>query len=81
MSAVAAKLNPASWLSVTRLFMLPLAALPLAANWDCGVLIAAAVSAAAGLTDFFDGYLARKSGLVTRLGANLDRGSDKVVVN
>lgn len=43
-------------------------------------LLAAVLFALAGITDWFDGYLARKWGQVTKLGAFLDPVADKLMV-
>ena len=73
-------MNIASWLTLSRLFLLPLAMLPVIFGWHDCWLIAASVTTVAGLTDMFDGYLARTIGQVSALGANLDLISDKVFV-
>ena len=46
-----------------------------AANWVCWGLFTVA-----GMTDFFDGYLARKYQLESKLGAFLDPVADKMIV-
>ncbi len=45
------------------------------ANWS-----AFALFAAAGITDFFDGYLARATGQVSKLGRFLDPIADKLLI-
>ncbi|MFW7377542.1 MAG: CDP-diacylglycerol--glycerol-3-phosphate 3-phosphatidyltransferase [Oligoflexus sp.] len=50
--------------------------------WEIPVLrgLSAMIFLAAAATDYFDGYIARKYGGVTRLGAVLDPISDKILV-
>jgi len=74
------KMNIVIWLTIARVLLLPLAILPVALDWHEGWLISAAVTSAAGLSDFVDGYLARKMKLTTALGANLDFLSDKIFI-
>lgn len=50
----------------------------LRAPW--GTLVAAAVFGLAALTDWLDGYLARRLGQISRLGAFLDPVADKLMV-
>ena len=73
-------MNAAGWLSASRLWLLPLAVLPVALHWDEGWLAAAAVTAIAGLSDFADGYLARRLNASSARGAGLDLLGDKVFI-
>ena len=49
-------------------------------DWAVGHLIAYALYCVAGITDYFDGMLARTSGNVSRLGIFLDPIADKIMV-
>ncbi len=63
-----------------------IAAIPLLAfflwwpDWAFGYLVAFALYCLMGFTDYFDGYLARSSGAVSRLGVFLDPIADKIMV-
>lgn len=49
-------------------------------QWQTGYLIAFALYCLMGITDYFDGYVARSYGAVSRLGAFLDPIADKIMV-
>jgi CDP-diacylglycerol--glycerol-3-phosphate 3-phosphatidyltransferase/cardiolipin synthase len=49
-------------------------------GWPLGYAIAFALYVLAGVTDYFDGYLARSQGAVSRLGIFLDPIADKIMV-
>jgi CDP-diacylglycerol--glycerol-3-phosphate 3-phosphatidyltransferase len=70
----------AVWLTLSRFVLLPLTILPLALGWSNGGFISACITQLAGLTDFADGIVARKTGRITSLGTNLDFFSDKIFV-
>jgi cardiolipin synthase (CMP-forming) len=78
--------NVAMWLTWARIGMIPLVVgvfyLP---NAWLGIhsknVVACALFVVAALTDAFDGWVARKYGLSTRLGAFLDPVADKLMVS
>lgn len=49
-------------------------------GWAAGYLAAFAMYCLMGITDYFDGYLARAQGAVSRLGVFLDPIADKIMV-
>lgn len=49
-------------------------------GWEAGYLAAFAMYCLMGLTDYFDGYVARAQGAVSRLGVFLDPIADKIMV-
>ena len=49
-------------------------------SWPLGFGIAFALYCLMGITDYFDGYLARAQGAVSRLGVFLDPIADKIMV-
>ncbi len=69
--------NILTWI---RIAAIPLVILAFYAPYHWHDLAACVVFAAAGITDTLDGYLARKLGQITRLGAFLDPVADKLIV-
>jgi CDP-diacylglycerol--glycerol-3-phosphate 3-phosphatidyltransferase/cardiolipin synthase len=68
-------------LTLSRIVALPLLAFLLWwPGWEFGYGLAFALYCAMGITDYFDGYLARASGAVSRLGVFLDPIADKIMV-
>ncbi len=49
-------------------------------GWEAGYAVAFAVYVLMGVTDYFDGYLARAQGTVSKLGVFLDPIADKIMV-
>lgn len=69
----------AQYLSLLRVFLSPVAALYLF-DIPCKNEILIAVVIIAGITDFLDGYMARKQGKMSYFGAILDFTADKVFI-
>lgn len=68
-------------LTLSRIFAVPLlAGLLWWPRWEAGYALAFVLYCLMGLTDYFDGYLARSSGAVSRLGVFLDPIADKIMV-
>lgn len=68
-------------LTLSRIVAVPLlAALLWWPSWKFGYAVGFAVYCLMGLTDYFDGYLARAQGAVSRLGVFLDPIADKIMV-
>ena len=68
-------------LTLSRIVALPfLVALMWWPEWRTGYLLAFVLYCAMGITDYFDGYLARSSGTVSKLGVFLDPIADKIMV-
>ncbi|MEW9856891.1 CDP-diacylglycerol--glycerol-3-phosphate 3-phosphatidyltransferase [Novosphingobium sp. M1R2S20] len=68
-------------LTLSRIFAVPLLAFLLWwPNWSFGYGLAFALYCLMGITDYFDGYLARSSGTVSKLGVFLDPIADKIMV-
>jgi len=68
-------------LTLSRIVTVPvLVALLWWPKWETGYLAAFAVYSLMGVTDYFDGYLARAQGTVSKLGVFLDPIADKIMV-
>jgi len=68
-------------LTLSRIFTVPvLAALLWWPSWRLGYGVAFGVYCLMGITDYFDGYLARAQGAVSKLGIFLDPIADKIMV-
>ena|SRR5215210_6922125 len=67
-------------LTLSRIFAVPLLMLLMwNAGW-LGYLLAFLLFCIAGITDYFDGYLARSYGTVSKLGQFLDPIADKIMI-
>jgi CDP-diacylglycerol---glycerol-3-phosphate 3-phosphatidyltransferase len=75
-----AALNLPNALSLLRLFAIPVILVCLLFPGRLGSFLAALLFSLAFITDFLDGYLARKYGTVTALGKFLDPLADKILV-
>jgi CDP-diacylglycerol--glycerol-3-phosphate 3-phosphatidyltransferase/cardiolipin synthase len=68
-------------LTLSRIVAVPLlAALLWWPTWQFGYGAAFALYCLMGLTDYFDGYVARSSGTVSKLGMFLDPIADKIMI-
>jgi CDP-diacylglycerol--glycerol-3-phosphate 3-phosphatidyltransferase/cardiolipin synthase len=68
-------------LTLSRIVAVPvLVALMWWPEWRIGYLCAFAVYCLMGVTDYFDGYVARAQGTVSKLGVFLDPIADKIMI-
>lgn len=68
-------------LTLSRIVTVPvLVALLWFPGWEPGWLMGFALYCLMGITDYFDGYLARAQGAVSRLGQFLDPIADKIMI-
>lgn len=74
-------LNLPNILTLSRVVTIPLLVFLLWwPDWAFGYLLAFLLYCLMGFTDYFDGYLARSSGTVSKLGVFLDPIADKIMV-
>jgi len=73
-------LNVPNLLTVVRIMLVPVLVVALLGNTPDGDVFAAIVFAAASITDFADGYIARSSGAVTTFGKLMDPIADKLLI-
>lgn len=69
-----------TWLTLFRVALLPVMVLVFYLPFRGHNIVAATVFALAGVTDWLDGYLARRMGLTSKFGAFLDPVADKLMV-
>jgi CDP-diacylglycerol--glycerol-3-phosphate 3-phosphatidyltransferase len=73
-------INVPNLLTLTRILLIPVFVILFATPTPDQSVVAAIVFVVASLTDWLDGYLARRSGQVTKLGKLLDPIADKLLV-
>lgn len=74
------KLNLPTYLTLFRVILIPLFVICFYLPFKYSAEVTTFIFFIAGLTDWFDGYLARKWNQTTRFGAFLDPVADKVLV-
>ena len=74
------QINIPNALTILRICLIPVLVVVFYLPFKNHLLVAAAIFAAAVITDWVDGYLARKLGQVTAFGAFLDPVADKLMV-
>jgi cardiolipin synthase (CMP-forming) len=76
-----AMLSLPNLLTLFRIFAVPiLVALLWYPGWELGWLLGFGLYCLMGITDYFDGYLARAQGTVSKMGIFLDPIADKIMV-
>ena len=77
---MAVKFNLPTYLTLLRIALIPLLAVVFYLPWEFSRIACTTIFLIAGITDWLDGYLARKLGLETAFGAFLDPVADKLMV-
>ncbi|MGE3474585.1 MAG: CDP-diacylglycerol--glycerol-3-phosphate 3-phosphatidyltransferase [Rhodospirillaceae bacterium] len=73
-------LNLPNLLTISRIFVIPIVLVLIVFDEAWARWTACGLFTLAGITDFFDGYLARRSNMVSPLGRFLDPIADKLLV-
>ncbi len=74
------EMNLPTYLTLLRILLIPVLVVLFYLPWQGAHVACAIVFLCAGITDWLDGYLARRMGLTTRFGAFLDPVADKLMV-
>ncbi|WP_349431041.1 CDP-diacylglycerol--glycerol-3-phosphate 3-phosphatidyltransferase [Methylomarinum sp. Ch1-1] len=77
---MAVEFNLPTCLTLLRIALIPLLAVVFYLPWEYSNIACTAIFIIAGVTDWLDGYLARKMSLETAFGAFLDPVADKLMV-
>ncbi|MDF9391789.1 MULTISPECIES: CDP-diacylglycerol--glycerol-3-phosphate 3-phosphatidyltransferase [Methylococcus] len=72
--------NLPTYLTLLRIALIPILAVLFYLPWSGAHVVCGIIFAIAAVTDWLDGYLARRLGLTTRFGAFLDPVADKLMV-
>ena len=73
-------MNLANKLTILRILLVPVFVVVILSGIKNSLLISALIFAVASITDFLDGYIARKYNLVTNFGKFMDPLADKLLV-
>ena len=73
-------MNLPNVLTVSRIVLAMALIFLLEENTSIGNILGAVVFAVAALTDFYDGYLAKKKGLISNFGKIMDPIADKILI-
>lgn len=73
-------MNLANKLTILRILLVPVFVVVILSGIKNSLLISALIFAVASITDFLDGYIARKYDLVTNFGKFMDPLADKLLV-
>lgn len=74
------RLNVPNTLTLTRIVLIPVFVVAFYLPWAWSHLLTAAIFTAAAITDWLDGYLARRLNQASKLGAFLDPVADKLMI-